>query len=655
MCGIVGMLDPNHRSADQLTAMVIRMGDTLIHRGPDGTGHWSEPSGTVAFCYRRLAVVDLTSSGCQPMISPDERWVVVFNGEIYNFQNLRKQLSNDGATFRGRSDTEVLLMAVQYWGLDRTLEAIEGMFAIALWDRFRRELHLVRDRFGEKPLYYGWIDGRLAFTSELKAIAALPGFSPNLDRDAISLYLRRDCIPAPFTVYQGFFKLLPGSFITVPADTRPGSTLIPRPYWSALAEVEMAKRQPLIGSTRQLTDELEETLSRAVSSRMVADVPVGAFLSGGVDSSLIVALMQKLSNQPIHTFTVGYSDRAFDESTEAASIASHLGTDHSTLQVSDEDVTQVLPQLPEIWDEPFADPSQIPTLLLSRFTRSNVTVSLSGDGGDELFAGYNRHVSLEKIWSRINAVPPSLRRSIEKSLNIIPHNLINGVDAFAQILPTRMKIRNPSNKIAKLGKILSSTTLEQAYFSLISQWDSADAMVIGSRDLYATNSVPRQQQSFSSFTEEMLWLDLVTYLPDDILTKLDRASMAVSLETRVPFLDRDVFRFAWRLPMEMKVRENKSKWILREVLYRHVPPKLIERPKTGFGLPLGELLRGGLRPWAEELLNEKRLRNQGIVEPTPVLRAWQLHLSGRKDLEYELWSILMLQSWIDHWSPSLNT
>jgi asparagine synthase (glutamine-hydrolysing) len=528
------------------------------------------------------------------------------------------------------------------------------MFAIGLWDRDRRELHLVRDRFGEKPLYYGWTEGRFTFASELKAITSLPGFTANLDRDAIALYLRRNCIPAPLTVYQGYLKLLPGHILTIPVESRPGITPTPRAYWSALIEAESAKLQTLVGSTRELTNGLEEILSQSVSSRMVADVPVGAFLSGGVDSSLVVALMQKQSTQPIHTFTVGYAEYAYDESGEAAAVAHHLGTSHSTLQVSDRDVADVIPQLSGIWDEPFADASQIPILLLSRLARSDVTVSLSGDGGDELFAGYNRHAWLERMWSRAGSLSPPIRHAVGNGLGHIPHNVINTASNFAKVLPVRWQIRNPSNKMAKLAKILVSSTPEEAYFSLISHWDLTESMVIGAGDGYAGNFNLMPLQAFSGITEKMLLMDLITYLPDDILTKLDRAAMAVSLETRTPFLDRDVFRFAWRLPMEMKLRENTTKWILREVLYRHVPAALIERPKTGFGLPLGAWLRGSLKPWAEELLGESRLKRQGILDPAPVRRAWQLHLSGRSDLENELWDILVFQAWIDEWMPSLN-
>lgn len=652
MCGIVGLLDPQKGSVDELVQVVMRMADTLVHRGPDDEGHWTESEGTISLGMRRLAVVDLTPSGRQPMISSDGRWVLVFNGEIYNYRDLRKKLCSEGALFRGDSDTEVLLMSVQQWGLEKALEALEGMFAIGLWDRRRCELHLVRDRFGEKPLYYGWVGGRLAFASELKAIASIPGFNANLDRDAIAIYLRRSCIPAPHTVYQGLYKLLPGHMVTFPGNTRPGSMRVPEPYWSALAEIESAKLNILSGSPKELTDELEETLSRSVASRMIADVPVGAFLSGGVDSSLIAALMQKQSIKPIETFTVGYADRRYDESPGAAAVANYLGTNHSTLHVSDRDIAQVIPLLAGIWDEPFGDPSQVPVLLLSRFARSAVTVSLSGDGGDELFAGYNRHAWLEKLWKRSGAIPPSFRRAIGSGLSNISPGLVNRAAHMTRFLPVKFRIRQPSNKLMKLAKVMSSSSPEEAYYSLVSNWNTTSSIVIGTSNRYDNNSDGRQWQSLSDITEVMLWLDLVTYLPDDILTKLDRAAMGVSLETRVPFLDRDVFRLAWRLPMQMKLRDGTTKWILREVLHRHVPAALVNRPKSGFDLPLDDWLRGSLRPWAEDLLSESHLQNQGIMDPSPVRSAWKLHLSGRHDFGYELWDVLMLQSWMDKWMPS---
>jgi asparagine synthase (glutamine-hydrolysing) len=655
MCGIAGLFDPRRRSSsDLLGRQAASMADALTHRGPDDEGTWIDPDGRVVFGHRRLAVVDLSPQGHQPMVSPDGRWVICFNGEIYNFAALRRRLVSEGLALRGGSDTEVLLGAIQNWGLGRALDASEGMFALAVWDRQLRQLHLARDRFGEKPVYYGWVGERLAFASELKALHRLPDFSPTLDRNAVALFLRHNCIPAPLTAYDGVVKLRPGQVVTFPADTEPGTLPVPATYWSAQTAVEDARRQPLSGPTEQLVDEMESTLSKAVSDRMVADVPVGAFLSGGVDSSLVVALMQQQSDRPVHTFTVGFADRAFDESEEAAAVARHLGTDHTLLRVSDSDAADVIPQLPEIWDEPFGDVSQIPVLLVSRLARSQVTVALSGDAGDELFAGYNRHAWLERLWRQASVLPDPARRWTGRTLGRVPPELVERAGRMTRALPVGWQIRNPSTKVAKVGKVLASSGLEDAYFSLVSHWDEAESMVLGSEPATTTASDPSQWPALSGMTEQMLWLDLVGYLPDDILVKLDRAAMATSLETRVPFLDRDVFDMAWRLPMDLKLRDGVTKWILRQVLYRQVPASLIDRPKMGFGLPIGSWLRGPLRPWAEELLGEGRLRAQGLLDPVPVRRAWQQHLSGRRDRAYELWDVLALQAWIDQWMPAMN-
>jgi asparagine synthase (glutamine-hydrolysing) len=630
------------------------MADALAHRGPDDQGTWIDPDGRVVFGHRRLTVVDLSPQGHQPMVSTDGRWVISFNGEIYNFAALRRQLVSQGLELRGSSDTEVLLGAVQCWGIGRALEASEGMFALALWDRQLRQLHLVRDRFGEKPLYYGWVGERLAFASELKSLHRLPEFRPELDRSAVALYLRHNCVPAPLTAYQGVRKLEPGQLVTFPGDARPGSLPAPSAYWSARTAVEDARRRPLSGPPERLVDEMETTLAEAVSARMVADVPVGAFLSGGVDSSLVVALMQQRSERPVHTFTVGFADRAFDESEEAAAVAGHLGTDHTLLRVSDTDAADVIPQLPEIWDEPFGDVSQIPVLLVSRLARTQVTVALSGDAGDELFAGYNRHAWLERVWRHASKLPDPVRQWTGAMLGRVPPELVERAGRATRVLPVGWQVRNPSTKVAKVGRVLSASGLEDAYFSLVSHWEEAESMVLGSTPTSTMASDPSQWPALSGMTEQMLWLDLVGYLPDDILVKVDRAAMATSLETRVPFLDRDVFDMAWRLPMDMKLRDGVTKWILRQVLYRHVPAALIDRPKMGFGLPIGSWLRGPLRPWAEELLGDRRLRDQGLLDPVPIRRAWQQHLSGRRDLAYELWDVLALQAWIDRWMPAMN-
>jgi asparagine synthase (glutamine-hydrolysing) len=656
MCGIAGLFEPERSTeAEKLGRLVGEMTSALTHRGPDAVGHWLDGECGVAFGHRRLAVIELGPEGEQPMVSGDGRWVAVYNGEIYNFRELRRRLVSQGLAFRGGSDTEVLLASVQLWGLESALDAWEGMFALALWDRRQRQLHLARDRFGEKPLYYGWVDGRLAFGSELKALRRLPSFGAEIDRDAVALFLRHNCIPAPSTIYRGVKKLLPGHWVTVDSGLRPGNLPPSRPYWSARDAVEEARRRPLTGSTDELIELADDTLSASVSARLDADVPVGAFLSGGIDSSLVVALMQRHTSNPVRTFTIGFADRDFDESPEAELVANHLGTDHTALRVDDADALGVIPELPDIWDEPFADASQIPTLLVSRLARSQVTVSLSGDAGDELFAGYNRHAWLERLWTRASVIPSPVRRMSGAALGSVPPSIVDGAARVAALLSSRGHVRNPSTKVAKLGKVLAADSPERAYLALISHWDAPSSLVLGVDHKEASAFDPTGWPPLGSVTEQMLWLDLTGYLPDDILTKVDRAAMATSLETRVPFLDRSVFDLAWRLPMAMKLHEGTTKWILRQVLHRYVPPELVERPKMGFGLPIGTWLRGTLRPWAEELLGEPRLLAQGLLDPQPIRRAWHRHLSGRQDLGYELWDVLVLQAWLDRWMPAMST
>ncbi len=655
VCGIAGLFDPEQRTgAEALGRQVEAMTAALTHRGPDAEGYWLDADHGLAFGHRRLSVVELGPEGSQPMVSPDGRWVLDYNGELYNYREIRKRLVAAGMAFRGGSDTEVLVGAVQEWGLDSALQAVEGMFALALWDRHRGQLHLVRDRFGEKPLYYGWVGDRLAFASELKSLCLLPAFKAEIDRDAVALYLRHNCVPAPHTIYRRVSKLLPGHLLTVGTDVRTGAILPTRSYWSARHAVEDARRQPFEGTPGAMADRLETVLSDSVAARMVADVPVGAFLSGGVDSSMVVALMQQHSATPVRTFTVGFADRAFDESAEAAAVADHLGTDHTPLDVTDRDAGEILPLLPDIWDEPFGDISAVPMHLVSRLARSQVTVALSGDGGDELFAGYNRHAWLERLWGRSSVLPGSARRMAGAALGRVPPGLIEGAARAATVLPPHRQIRNATSKVAKVGKVLAAAGPEEAYLSLASYWDDAESMVIGAGPTVSMASRPSEWPALDGITEQMLWLDLIGYLPDDILTKLDRAAMATSLETRVPFLDRAVFELAWRLPMSAKLHDGATKWILRQVLYRHVPRELIERPKMGFGFPIGPMLRGPLRPWAEELIGERRLRQQGLLDPEPIRRAWDQHLGGRRDLALELWAVLALQAWLDRWVPGLG-
>jgi asparagine synthase (glutamine-hydrolysing) len=549
----------------------------------------------------------------------------------------------------------VLLAAVEHWGIDRALEASEGMFALALWDRRERALHLARDRFGEKPLFYGWVDGKVVFGSELKALRALPEFVPELDRQAIGLFLRASCIPAPLTIYRGIAKLLPGRIVTFDTRSTPGSTPAGRAFWDPAAVIDTARSHPIAGPSTAVIDQIEDALSRSVAARMVADVPIGAFLSGGVDSSLIVSLMQTHSSQPVKTFTAGFAERAFDESEEAARVAAHLGTDHTSLRVSDKDATDVIPRIADIWDEPFADISQIAVLLVSELARTRVTVSLSGDGGDELFAGYNRHAWLERLWRRASVVPDPVRRATGATLERVPPSWVDGASRVTSVLPVRYQIRNPSTKVAKLGGVLSAPDPDSAYRRLTSHWEQPEAVVLGIGANGSSPAAPSEPPSLDGITEQLLWRDLVGYLPDDILTKVDRAAMSPSLETRVPFLDRSVFELAWRIPLQMKLNDGVTKWVLRQILYRHVPAALVDRPKMGFGVPIGSWLRGPLRPWAEELLGEGRLARQGLLDPGTIRRAWSQHLSGRRDNAYALWDVLVLQAWLDRWMAGSGT
>lgn len=628
------------------------MAAALRHRGPDDGGAWADAACGVALGARRLAVVDLSQEGHQPMASTSGRWVLSYNGEVYNHQDLRRRLETKRVTFRGHSDTEVMLAAVETWGLAQALARLNGMFALALWDRRERKLHLVRDRLGEKPLYYGWQGPVFLFGSELKALRRHPDFSAQVDRRVLALYLSRNCVPAPHAIYAGVAKLPPGTSLTIGATEMATRRCQPVPYWTASAAVEAGAPARTASTAPDLVDELEELLREAVGLRMEADVPVGAFLSGGTDSSLVAALMQAQSRRPVRTFTVGFEDRAYDESSEAAAVARHLGTDHVELRVSAADALGVIPELPVVYDEPFADSSQIPTFLVSRLARHHVTVCLSGDGGDELFGGYNRYVWSKPTWERINRLPLSLRRAAAGLLAAPPPGVWDSAfQRLGPLLPAHLRVRNPGTKVTKLASVLGVASIEEMYARLASQWADPASLVVGLEDEVGLEGKPGPVDpvlpaSLADPVEAMMYLDLTTYLHDDILTKLDRASMAVSLEARVPLLDHRVVEMAWRLPLEAKLREGQTKWLLRQVLYRHVPPALIERPKMGFGLPVGTWLRGPLRPWAEDLLAEGRLRREGFFHPAPIRTAWQAHLSGRREAQYELWGVLMFQAWL---------
>lgn len=654
MCGICGIWQRPGASREVLKELATNMAFRLRHRGPDDGGAFADAEVGIALGHRRLAVVDLSPLGHQPMESASGRYVISYNGEVYNHRQLRDELVALGYPFRGHSDTEVILGAIEQWGLDESLRRFVGMFAFALWDRKDRTLSLARDRLGIKPLYYGWIGPQFVFASELKAIALLPGFTHTINRDALGILLSHGYIRAPHSIYQGIFKLPPGTRLRIDQSvaTSPSSamTLMGHfvPYWSAHDVAEAGTRQRLVLRDLEATDELDRLLCDAVGLRMEADVPLGAFLSGGIDSSTIVALMQAQSTRPVKTFSIGFQERTFDEAPHARAVAGHLGTDHHELYVTSRDALDVVPQLTEIFDEPFADPSQIPTFLLSRLARSQVTVSLTGDGGDELFGGYSRYFEAERIRRWMSPLPLRLRQGAARWLNTndVPASLMLG--RINRLLPARIRPRNPLTAMNTLATLLNARTVEERYHQLTTQWSDASRIVNECREASARDSDPSWQAKLSNPMERMMYADLMSYLPDNCLVKVDRASMAASLEARVPLLDHRIVEFAWRLPVRQKIRGKDGKWLLRQVLHRYIPKALVDRPKMGFGVPIGDWLRGPLREWAESLLDAQRLREEGYFEPGSIRDVWAKHLSGKASEPQKLWNVLMFQAWLEH-------
>lgn len=639
MCGIVGYWDK--QGAD--TSIVEQMAMRIQHRGPDGAGTWLNSAGDLALAHRRLAIIDLTPAGHQPMTSPCGRYTLVFNGEIYNHRNLRTILESEGGEFAwcGHSDTETLLAALRHWGLKNTLEKLNGMFAFALWDDQEKTLTLARDRMGEKPLYYGHNNGCFLFGSELKSFKAYPHWQAEIDRNALALYMRHSAVPAPWSIYKGIKKLLPAHFVNVSESGEKVSE--PCCYWSLadVAEQGVANRKP---NSNDLVGELDYLLRDAVSSRMAADVPLGAFLSGGFDSTIVTALMQAQSSSPVKTFTIGFNEQGYNEAVHAKAVAKHLGTEHTELYVTPEQAMAVIPKLPTIWDEPFSDSSQIPTLLVSELAKQHVTVSLSGDGGDELFCGYSRYTEGYKIWQKLNLLPAPMRQALGSLMQVFPGAPI---ETLLNLLPKRFQIPHFADRLPKLGSVLKEKSAESYYQRLVSHWNEPEQIVLGAVEPKTLFNYPDKSPNLSDFREQMMYLDSMTYLPDDILTKVDRASMAVSLEARVPLLDHRVVEFAWQVPMSMKYRDGNGKWLLREVLYKYVPRELMERPKMGFGVPIDVWLRGPLRDWAEALLDEQRLKSEGFLDPTPIRKMWEEHLNGKRRWHYYLWDILMFQAWLE--------
>lgn len=645
MCGITGFWDTSRQlSPDKMQAIVRQMSDRLRHRGPDDSGDWLDVNVGIALGHRRLSIVDLSPEGHQPMVSAEGRYAIAFNGEIYNFRELRRELECLGHRFRGHSDTEVMLASITEWGLDRAIKRFNGMFAFALWDRKEQILHLGRDRLGEKPLYYGWMGQTFLFGSELKALTTHPSFQPEIDRNVLALFLRHNCVPAPYSIYKGIYKLPPG---TVLSCNGADIDLVPVSYWSVKEIAELGVANPFTGSESEAVDKLETLLGDAVALRRVADVPLGAFLSGGIDSSTIVALMQAQSSQPVKTFSIGFYEDDYNEAKDAKAVAQYLGTDHTELYVTPEEAIAVIPKLPTLYDEPFSDSSQIPTFLVSQLAKQHVTVCLSGDGGDELFAGYNRHFWGRRIWQKINGKPQGLRKAIAHILKTLSPQSWERISALiAPLLPTNFEKNFLGDRLHQLAEILVVDTPEAMYGSLVSHWKEPESPVLGSSELSTILTDPQQWARLPDFTERMMFLDTVTYLPDDILTKVDRASMGVSLEARVPYLDHRLVEFAWQLPLDMKIRNGQGKWLLRQVLYKYVPQKLIERPKMGFGIPIDHWLRGPLREWVEVQLNEKRLREEGFFNFHPIREKWTEHLSGERNWQYYLWDVLMFQAWL---------
>ncbi len=641
MCGITGFLDKvPSKSRDELARLVTHMSDCIRHRGPDDEGIWCDETAGLALGFRRLAILDLSPTGRQPMLSAGERYVIIYNGEIYNHNVLRQELVSLGHAFRGTSDTEVILAAILQWGLDAAVKRLNGMFAFALWDRSEHALHLVRDRLGIKPLYYSWVGDTFLFGSELKSLRAHPAFKGEIDRNALALYLRYNYIPAPFSIYVGIHKLLPGSILTIRSTDDPRAAA-PAVYWSARQVVEAGVANPFQGNEREATDALEALLRRSIGLRMIADVPLGAFLSGGIDSSTVVAMMQVQSSRPVQTFTIGFNEAGFDEALYARAVARHLHTDHTELYVSPEETRDVIPLLSTLYDEPFSDSSQIPIYLVSRLARQSVTVSLSGDGGDELFGGYNRYFAAPRIWNRVGWLPIAARRAIARGiLSISP-------STWGNWLARTTRLPNPADKAQKLADVIQASGISSIYQHLVSHWDRPTEVALNSVEPGTPATDPARWAQVDDFAEQMMYMDLITYLPDDVLCKVDRASMGVSLEARAPFLDdHEVVEFAWRLPLSMKIRNGAGKWILRQVLYRHVPKAMIDRPKMGFGVPLDAWLRGPLRDWGETLLDESCLRQQGYLRPESIRQKWAEHLSGARNWQYLLWDVLMFQAWL---------
>jgi asparagine synthase (glutamine-hydrolysing) len=647
MCGLTGFWQPGGETEAVLRERLERMTVTLVHRGPDDEGGWLDAEAGIALGFRRLAIIDLSPTGHQPMVSADGRFVIIFNGEIYNYRELRLELQARGASFRGTSDTEVILAGTVNWGSEAVLPRLWGMFAIALWDRQERTLLLARDRVGKKPLYYAETTGGLLFGSELKALCAHPAFRADIDRDALTTYLRFGYVPAPFCIYRQAHKVPAGSY----AIFQDGRLQAVMPYWEArqAAAQGLAERRAGLTNNEALA-ELDALLRDAVARRMISDVPLGALLSGGLDSSLVVALMQAQSAQPVKTFTIGFEVQGYNEAEQAKAVARHLQTSHTELYLTPADAQAVIPRLPELYDEPFADSSQVPTFLVYALARRHVTVSLSGDGGDEVFGGYVRYRWTNRLWATLSPFPARLRAAAAGLIERASLVLVDRLDTAGEpLLPDRWRQSLPGDRLHKLAELLAADGPDALYHRLMSLWKTPEVLAVGGHELPTPLTEACLRQSAPDFTERMMLKDLLTYLPDDILVKVDRASMGVGLEARAPLLDHRLVEWAWRQPLRLKMRARQGKWLLRQLLYRYVPQALVDRPKMGFGVPIAIWLRGELRDWAEALLDERRLRQAGYLNPAPVRAAWAGHLTGRQNESQRLWAVLMFEAWRERW------
>ncbi|PCJ17080.1 MAG: asparagine synthase (glutamine-hydrolyzing) [Candidatus Cloacimonadota bacterium] len=641
MCGITGYIDFKSQLKNKTLSILKQMTDAIIHRGPDADGHFICTQSRVALGHRRLSILDLSEAGAQPMTSKSQRYIIVFNGEIYNFKDLRKDL--EGVSWRGHSDTEVLLEYIEQFGFEKTLTDLNGMFAISLYDKKENKLYLARDRAGEKPLYYGQQGDFFFFGSELKSFLKHPNFNNEVDRDVLCSYLRHNYIPAPLSIYKNISKLQPGTFVEVDINSQ---KVLNKYYWNP--QEKKASTEIFLGTEQEAKSKLNDLLLDAVKIRMESDVPLGAFLSGGVDSSLIVALMQAQSKKKVQTFTIGFEEDQYNEAKFAQDVANHLKTDHTEMYVTSKQTLDVIPNLAKYWDEPFADSSQVPTYLVSQVAKQKVTVCLSGDGGDELFSGYDRYFWSENIWSKLKKIPKGLKSIVGNTLsNTNPKTLDFLYSCIKPIFPKKLQFSNFSGKIAKLAPALSSNTVQDLYYLLLSHWSTPQNIVIGG--IEKLNIVKRIQDSGfnADIIEWNMFCDLNNYLPDDILTKVDRASMAVSLEGRIPLLDHRVIEFSWSLPREMRVKNGVGKHLLRSVLYDYVPQSLIDRPKKGFGVPIDMWLKGPLKDWACDLLSKDRIVRDGYFKPEPIIEKLNQHLNGVGAWHYYLWDILMFQLWLD--------